>query len=113
MTTSFPTRRSSDLETGCTPTTPHDRLSRGHWWTRYGGEQLDALAARVETGSPDLAAALAHYEQAAAYRDQTHAAYFPSLSLAGSVERERARSEERRVGKECVRKCRSRWYPYH
>src|SRR3546814_19144645 len=24
-----------------------------------------------------------------------------------------ARSEERRVGKECVRTCRSRWWPYH
>src|SRR3546814_18417138 len=24
-----------------------------------------------------------------------------------------ARSEERRVGKECVRSCRSRWSPYH
>src|SRR3546814_17077845 len=24
-----------------------------------------------------------------------------------------ARSEERRVGKECVRTCRSRWPPYH
>src|SRR3546814_19988190 len=23
------------------------------------------------------------------------------------------RSEERRVGKECVRPCRSRWWPYH
>src|SRR3546814_13925780 len=26
---------------------------------------------------------------------------------------EGARSEERRVGKECVSKCRSRWWPYH
>src|SRR3546814_19351444 len=26
---------------------------------------------------------------------------------------ERDRSEERRVGKECVRTCRSRWSPYH
>src|SRR3546814_3324945 len=26
---------------------------------------------------------------------------------------ERHRSEERRVGKECVSKCRSRWSPYH
>src|SRR3546814_11838256 len=26
---------------------------------------------------------------------------------------ERLRSEERRVGKECVRTCRSRWSPYH
>src|SRR3546814_20555526 len=27
--------------------------------------------------------------------------------------REIGRSEERRVGKECVRTCRSRWSPYH
>src|SRR3546814_12620316 len=27
--------------------------------------------------------------------------------------RVRVRSEERRVGKECVRTCRSRWSPYH
>src|SRR3546814_8245623 len=26
---------------------------------------------------------------------------------------DRQRSEERRVGKECVRPCRSRWSPYH
>src|SRR3546814_16371152 len=26
---------------------------------------------------------------------------------------EEGRSEERRVGKECVSKCRSRWSPYH
>ena len=24
-----------------------------------------------------------------------------------------SRSEERRVGKECVMRCRSRWWPYH
>src|SRR3546814_3509551 len=30
--------------------------------------------------------------------------------LAGSAD---DRSEERRVGKECVRTCRSRWSPYH
>src|SRR3546814_11554377 len=29
------------------------------------------------------------------------------------VETEVARSEERRVGKECVSTCRSRWAPYH
>src|SRR3546814_1091489 len=27
--------------------------------------------------------------------------------------RDRGRSEERRVGKECVSTCRSRWSPYH
>src|SRR3546814_14528891 len=29
------------------------------------------------------------------------------------MERNEARSEERRVGKECVSTCRSRWSPYH
>ena len=29
------------------------------------------------------------------------------------VERGQRRSEERRVGKECLRLCRSRWSPYH
>src|SRR3546814_8758623 len=32
--------------------------------------------------------------------------------MAGEVER-MFRSEERRVGKECVSTCRSRWSPYH
>ena len=31
-------------------------------------------------------------------------------TLSGTFE---MRSEERRVGKECARKCRSRWSPYH
>src|SRR3546814_20151849 len=29
------------------------------------------------------------------------------------ITHQRARSEERRVGKECVSTCRSRWSPYH
>ena len=32
---------------------------------------------------------------------------------AGRQETDRKRSEERRVGKECLRLCRSRWSPYH
>src|SRR3546814_8637356 len=42
-----------NADAGWGPATPPDRLSRGLWWTRYGDEQLDALAARVESGSPD------------------------------------------------------------
>ena len=30
-----------------------------------------------------------------------------------NMEEELERSEERRVGKECLRLCRSRWSPYH
>src|SRR3546814_2393193 len=45
----------------------------------------------------------------------------PSLSLrnifhgqaGGEIAGDAARSEERRVGKECVSTCRSRWSPYH
>src|SRR3546814_15086073 len=33
--------------------------------------------------------------------------------LAGLKEARKIRSEERRVGKECVSTCRSRWSPYH
>src|SRR3546814_16027312 len=33
--------------------------------------------------------------------------------LIAAVESERQRSEERRVGKECVSPCRSRWSQYH
>src|SRR3546814_6541359 len=36
-----------------------------------------------------------------------------SDDLAATPEIEAGRSEERRVGKECVSTCRSRWSPYH
>src|SRR3546814_15771061 len=35
------------------------------------------------------------------------------LRLNGAYRRRSVRSEERRVGKECVSTCRSRWSPYH
>src|SRR3546814_13152391 len=37
----------------------------------------------------------------------------PSHDTLGLVKAITARSEERRVGKECVSTCRSRWSPYH
>src|SRR3546814_5542480 len=43
-------------------------------------------------------------------------AALPTAALAGRGTQEgfrRVRSEERRVGKECVSTCRSRWSPYH
>src|SRR3546814_16163034 len=35
------------------------------------------------------------------------------VALANDIAGIPGRSEERRVGKECVRTCRSRWQPYH
>src|SRR3546814_15142656 len=40
-------------------------------------------------------------------------AWTAALNLARNRLRWRRRSEERRVGKECVSPCRSRWSPFH
>ena len=37
----------------------------------------------------------------------------PAPTFAGDSQRVEGRSEERRVGKECSKQCRSRWSPYH
>src|SRR3546814_12629212 len=43
-----------------------------------------------------------------------HTRYFvPNTQICKLREIPEARSEERRVGKECVSPCRSRWWPYH
>src|SRR3546814_20244925 len=61
---------------------------------RFGGDGL-----RVESGVRKQRARGGQRERAAgADRDQTVLGF---------------RSEERRVGKECVSKCRYRWLPYH
>src|SRR3546814_2415829 len=39
--------------------------------------------------------------------------HFAAISCCGAAWRADLRSEERRVGKECVSSCRSRWSPYH
>src|SRR3546814_16658810 len=48
-----------------------------------------------------------------ALRVSAHAMTLFTTSLAASCTSARCRSEERRVGKECVSTCRSRWSPYH
>ena len=67
---------------------PADDLGRGDWWTMYGDSDLDALETRLVEHSPDLAAALARYNQAKAYSDQLRSGLFPSLALGVSGLRE-------------------------
>ena len=44
----------------------------------------------------------------------TASAYIRELiRTGGNIDTSYSRSEERRVGKECLRLCRSRWSPYH
>ena len=45
-------------------------------------------------------------------RYYTYEQYLEFEGINGS-DNDRKRSEERRVGKECLRLCRSRWSPYH
>ena len=45
--------------------------------------------------------------------EQRQTTWRPNKLLPNSQRYETARSEERRVGKECASMCRSRWSPYH
>src|SRR3546814_9823424 len=74
------------------------------------GVQTCALPISLDRGAADLAVALrrmgvAHGEQPAGDLDR-------QIEL-GPRRHVADRSEERRVGKECVSTCRSRWSPYH
>lgn len=68
---------------------PADRLPRQAWWSLYHDAGLDRLQQQLLQNSPDLAAALARFEQARAYGAQQHAGLFPSLGLGGEASRER------------------------
>jgi NodT family efflux transporter outer membrane factor (OMF) lipoprotein len=72
-----------------TPAQPADALSRGDWWTMFGDADMNALQVRLLQHSPDLAAALARYNQARAYSDQLRSGLFPSLILGGNAQGDR------------------------
>src|SRR3546814_17860143 len=62
----------------------------------------------AECTSQDTVRGIAHYEEPLP-APLTPRAFGEGSVLAITIER----SEERRVGKECVSTCRSRWSPYH
>lgn len=76
------------------PAQPGDELPRGAWWTLYGDAGLNTLQDQLVAGNPNLAVALARYEQATAYSQQARSALFPSLSANGQAGRNRV-SENR------------------
>src|SRR3546814_21065550 len=103
---------------------------RGHWPLDQGDALEHALlsglgkrggrALIISTSAPDDAHPFSKWldeEQAGVYRPEHRPA--PGLpaddveSLLLANPGAKHRSEERRVGKECVRTCRSRWSPYH
>src|SRR3546814_16434229 len=82
------------------------------------GVQTCALPIWIEFGY-DVVARLADHEDAAHRAEIADRHGAASAGLLGLVQIAQiglvpfARSEERRVGKECVSTCRSRWSPYH
>ena len=80
--------------------------------TGEGEQPFAALVARLAAGSNDTAGI--RHLMSREVRTPTaglHRKEF--LDLTQNVQPDRRRSEERRVGKECLRLCRSRWSPYH
>src|SRR3546814_15502150 len=89
-------------------------------YTTLFRSQLDVLVANAGVGHYAPIANLSH-EQWNAMIDTNLTGVFNStkasldaiLSSKGYIITIASRSEERRVGKECVSTCRSRWWPYH
>lgn len=68
---------------------PSDRQPRGDWWQLYGEPELDALQTQLLAHNADLAAALAHYQQAQAFSAQANSELFPQIGVGATGVRER------------------------
>src|SRR3546814_7970641 len=79
-------------------------------FTFFFFKQKTAYEMRISDWSSDVCSSDLAFDPGAFLRPraQTLINAFPRRSLQLAI-----RSEERRVGKECVSTCRSRWSPYH
>lgn len=62
------------------PAQPADTKPRGDWWRAYQDPTLDDLVSRLDRANADLAAAVAHFDEATAFAAQARASYFPTVS---------------------------------
>ncbi|MGC1303302.1 MAG: efflux transporter outer membrane subunit [Caulobacteraceae bacterium] len=63
-----------------TEAAPGDALPRGAWWRRFSDPTLDDLEGRVITANPNLAAALAAYDQSRAFAAEARSDLIPSIT---------------------------------
>ncbi|GLQ90736.1 efflux transporter outer membrane subunit [Dyella flagellata] len=68
---------------------PADQLPRENWWQLYHDTELDALQTKLLANNADLAAALAHYQQAQAYAMQARSDLFPHIGAGATGQRQR------------------------
>lgn len=71
------------------PAHPAETLARGNWWEIYGDKVLDGLEGQIEHANPNLASALARYDQANAYLNQLHAGLYPSIDAGANLTQNR------------------------
>lgn len=71
------------------PAEPSAHLPRGAWWELFGDAELNRLETLATGGNQELAAALAHFEQARALVNVARADLFPQVSAAPSFTRQR------------------------
>src|SRR3546814_4812712 len=78
-------------------------------------KQKTAYEMRISDWSSDVCSSdLGLLRQIVVDDQRVHAVVAEELAhRAAGIRGEKLRSEERRVGKECVSTCRSRWSPYH
>lgn len=68
---------------------PSDSVPRDNWWHLYDDATLDQLQTRLLANNTDLAAALAHYEQAQAFSAQARSELFPQIGVGANGQRQR------------------------
>ncbi|MBI5685998.1 MAG: efflux transporter outer membrane subunit [Verrucomicrobia bacterium] len=68
---------------------PSAHLPRGVWWDIFSDPELNRLEQAATTDNESLAAAVARFNQARALVDIARSDFFPQLSFAGSVKRQR------------------------
>ena len=71
------------------PARPAETLARGNWWEAYGDKVLNGLEGQIEHANPNLASALARYDQANAYLNQLHAGLYPSIDAGANLTQNR------------------------
>ncbi|MEO8629822.1 MAG: efflux transporter outer membrane subunit, partial [Betaproteobacteria bacterium] len=76
---------------------PKDAIERGKWWEAFADPELNALAAQVQFGNYNVAAAEAQFRQARSLVQQARSTYFPTVTAGASVTRSRTSSNLGRI----------------
>ncbi|MCX6905725.1 MAG: TolC family protein, partial [Verrucomicrobia bacterium] len=71
------------------PAEPSAHLARGTWWETFGDPELNRLETLAASGNQQLAAALAHFDQARALVNVARADLLPQVSATPGMSRQR------------------------